>query len=305
MRRGSTGAREVKFWQRNIGDYATDTAHLSLAEHGAYVLMLDAAYATERPLPTDVRSIYRMVRAHGANERAAVRSVLDQFWTLGPDGYTNERVAEEFARVTDRSSAARRSANARWQAVRQADDDDERTREPAPNAPDLSARVSASPRSNAEIVVAIYHETCPMLPRVRLLTDARVRAIDRRRRDTLATRDAWREYFGRVAGTPFLTGENDRGWRANIDWLVRPANVARVLEGTYGEDAAERERRRQAARERVAEREREHERRMERDRRIHDLALEHGLWKPGDNLATPALVRKLRARGLLPDELAP
>jgi len=32
---------------------------------------------------------------------------------------------------------------------------------------------------------------------------------------------------------PFLTGKNDRGWRADIDWLLRPDSVAKILEGKY------------------------------------------------------------------------
>jgi len=33
--------------------------------------------------------------------------------------------------------------------------------------------------------------------------------------------------------TPFLTGDNDRKWVANIDWFLRPDSVMRVLEGYY------------------------------------------------------------------------
>ena len=32
---------------------------------------------------------------------------------------------------------------------------------------------------------------------------------------------------------PFLLGDNDRGWRADIDWFLKPDSVTRILEGKY------------------------------------------------------------------------
>lgn len=32
---------------------------------------------------------------------------------------------------------------------------------------------------------------------------------------------------------PFLFGENDRGWLLNFDWILKPANLAKILEGAY------------------------------------------------------------------------
>lgn len=41
----------MNFFKLYIGDYQRDTAHLSVTEHGAYLLMLQHYYATEKPLP--------------------------------------------------------------------------------------------------------------------------------------------------------------------------------------------------------------------------------------------------------------
>lgn len=46
--------------------------------------------------------------------------------------------------------------------------------------------------------------------------------------------DEWREVFASCASTPFLRGENDRGWRADFDWIIENnEHAARVLEGKY------------------------------------------------------------------------
>lgn len=51
-------------------------------------------------------------------------------------------------------------------------------------------------------------------------------------------RPYWRTVFAKVATSPFCAGENDRGWRANIDWMLRPDTATKVLEGFYDANPA-------------------------------------------------------------------
>ncbi len=37
-----------------------------------------------------------------------------------------------------------------------------------------------------------------------------------------------------IPRTPFCLGENDRGWKANFDFLLQPTSFTKLLEGTYG-----------------------------------------------------------------------
>lgn len=85
----------MNYYERHLGDYARDTGHLSLLEHGVYTLLLDRYYATERPLPADLKAIYRLVRAREKVERAAVETVLEEFFELGDDGWHNRRCDQE------------------------------------------------------------------------------------------------------------------------------------------------------------------------------------------------------------------
>lgn len=43
----------------------------------------------------------------------------------------------------------------------------------------------------------------------------------------------WTSVINRIAASPFCKGENDRGWRAGIDWLLRPDTAIKVIEGAY------------------------------------------------------------------------
>ena len=85
----------MNFFKLYIGDYQRDTAHLSVTEHGAYMLMLQHYYATEKPLPTG-KALHRMLRAQDKDERDAIDSVAAQFWSKTPEGLlVNERAADE------------------------------------------------------------------------------------------------------------------------------------------------------------------------------------------------------------------
>jgi len=89
----------VNFYKHNIGDYGKKTAHLSLAEHGAYLLMLQTYYATEKPLPIG-KALYRLLRAESKIERAAVDAITAQFWRVTDAGLTNARADEEIERAS-------------------------------------------------------------------------------------------------------------------------------------------------------------------------------------------------------------
>jgi uncharacterized protein YdaU (DUF1376 family) len=87
----------VNYYERHLGDYARDTAHLSLLEHGVYTLLLDRYYATESPIPAD--QAHRVARARTRDEKAAVDAVLSEFFILADGLYRNRRADEEIAKL--------------------------------------------------------------------------------------------------------------------------------------------------------------------------------------------------------------
>mgnify|MGYP000920879898 CR=1 FL=1 len=81
-------------------------------------------------------------------------------------------------------------------------------------------------------IMDLYNQHCQQLPQAIKLTDSRRRAIRARWR-TCSDLAAWAEYFQRAAASDFLRGQNDRGWRADFDWLLSEANGVKVMEGRY------------------------------------------------------------------------
>lgn len=98
-----------------MGDYAKRTAHLSLAEHGAYRVLLDSYYGTEKPLPADKVALYRICKALESFERKAVDSVAAQFFPVQADGLRhNQRADEELAEAHAYADAQAMRAHKRW-----------------------------------------------------------------------------------------------------------------------------------------------------------------------------------------------
>lgn len=97
----------MNYYKRHLGDYARDTAHLSMAEDGAYNRLLDFYYAAERPLPLERAEIYRRVRARGKQDQAAVDAVLADFFNLKDDGWHHKRCDEEIAAMMEKAQTNR------------------------------------------------------------------------------------------------------------------------------------------------------------------------------------------------------
>lgn len=103
-------------------DIQAKTRHLSMMERGAYQLMLDHYYATRKPLPADVDRIMRLCVAKTADERAAVKFVLEEFFTLQADGWHNKRADKELAKQAVLHERGKAGADARWGAKPDASD---------------------------------------------------------------------------------------------------------------------------------------------------------------------------------------
>lgn len=116
---------------------------------------------------------------------------------------------------------------------------------PAAEVPD------GTPDCPHERLISLYHELLPSCTRVEEWNDARRATMRSRWREKAKPNGKtqgytnvdgglayWRHFFEWVAKSRFLTGQEDgRQGRppfvANLEWLIRPANFAKVVEGNY------------------------------------------------------------------------
>jgi uncharacterized protein YdaU (DUF1376 family) len=103
----------MHYYQFNIGDYASHTAHLDEIEDIAYRRMLDYCYLNEIGLPDTVEEIARLIRMRTHCVRIA--HVLREFFTQQDDGtWLHSRVEKEIAAYREKSNKAAKAARKRW-----------------------------------------------------------------------------------------------------------------------------------------------------------------------------------------------
>jgi uncharacterized protein YdaU (DUF1376 family) len=105
------------------------------------------------------------------------------------------------------------------------------------------------PGCNHKAVLSLYHSTLPNLPAIEVWNDLRSGLLRQRWREVcqdLAKQgpvteekalDWWQKFFEFVGKSDFLTGKtmskDKRPFLADLEWVIRPANFAKVVEGKY------------------------------------------------------------------------
>ena len=104
---------------------------------------------------------------------------------------------------------------------------------------------STKPKAPVTDIYDAYNEVLgEKLPKALILTDARKRDISARWNELLNTEHKgklrysgiedglhwWKRLFAKVTLCPHWMGENDRGWRADLDWIINKKNFIKVLE---------------------------------------------------------------------------
>jgi uncharacterized protein YdaU (DUF1376 family) len=112
----------LQWYPKYPGDYARDTSHLTMLEHGAYTLLMDHYYSTGKPLPanedanaptlalTSNPRLYRICRATSKQEQDAVDYIISEFFVLEDGRYHQSRADREIEKrleISDKRRAAR------------------------------------------------------------------------------------------------------------------------------------------------------------------------------------------------------
>jgi uncharacterized protein YdaU (DUF1376 family) len=247
-----------------VGDYLGDTQRLTTEQHGAYLLLI-LDYWRNGPAPDDdavLQQITKLERAAWKRHRAA----LARMFKIEEGEWRHKRIDHELveaeANAERRSSKALKAAQARWgnapsnapsmpgaklvecppQSPSPKNDDpygslseNDVSDPPAELPDDGDGELPEEPENSLkpQHVVDEWNQVALRcgLPQIVGLTGKRLRHLKSRIREHPL--DHWFEAFNAIERNPWMHGENDRGWRADFDFLLQPSSFQKLIEGSY------------------------------------------------------------------------
>jgi uncharacterized protein YdaU (DUF1376 family) len=239
-----------------VGDYLSATGRLTTEQHGAYLLIL-LDYWKNGPPPNDDAVLAALARMSLAAWRKA-KPALIGFFDIREGLLIQKRVEKERDRTAEiteeRSKAGKIGAAKRWQdhkpkngkrianaiglplANGQQNDAPSQSHSSieliASSNEDVSAEPTDQPLTAQEVLDAWHERMVPQgFPAIRKMTNQRQRQLRARIRDS--TIDEWQQGMAAMERSAFLRGENDRGWKADFDFLLQPKSFNKLLEGAY------------------------------------------------------------------------
>ncbi len=252
------------FYRFFTGDYLRDAGHLSLLEHGAYRRLIDLYMIEAGPLPFDMPRLYRLLHATSKEEQQAVQVVVEEFFRMDGMVLRHARCDRELQWQRDTSETARRNVMKREELRKQRLANDR-------SSPDVRAIIEPEPEpeplkekdKQASPAGAIRPPPCPVSQIIdgynrlvpsgiehRVRTDTRQGHITARWRQVFKDKAAsgaseglqfFHDFFERVEASRFLSGNakpsaGNRPFRVSLDWLMKPDNFAKVIEGKYDDE---------------------------------------------------------------------
>jgi hypothetical protein len=108
-------------------------------------------------------------------------------------------------------------------------------RKPKTNQPSLLDPIEAGRQESAirEFVAAWNTILGGTLKKVVKMTPDRRKAILRLIKEDFPTPGDWARHCRRIAAAPHLTGRTEARWFCYFDWVLKPANHVKILEGNY------------------------------------------------------------------------
>jgi uncharacterized protein YdaU (DUF1376 family) len=251
----------MHYYQFNIGDYVSHTRHLSPIEDIAYRRLLDAYYLSERPLNSGLTSVARQIGMREYEEEVGL--VLSEFFVLGEDGWISNRADKEIAHFRSKIEQASRAGKASAERRSNTRSTDVTTdvqptnnQEPITNnqininiCPPDGELAEKMPSCQHEAVIELYHKHLPTLRRVEVWNETRKGYLRQRWREVAEELSKEKEilaadilgwfadFFQHIASSKFLTGrvnsKDGRAFLADLEWILKPSNFAKIVEGKY------------------------------------------------------------------------
>lgn len=95
-----------------------------------------------------------------------------------------------------------------------------------------AARDGRSEAPDYDAIVSLFNSICRGLPGIRDLTDKRKKAI-RAADPRVEEYGGWEKLFKAIQHSDFLTGRSGAWTNCGFDWILKPGNLTKIMEGNY------------------------------------------------------------------------
>jgi hypothetical protein len=94
--------------------------------------------------------------------------------------------------------------------------------------------ITDSKTSEVSEAIALFNAVAKQfgLPEVQKVTEARKAKLKARLKDCGGL-EGWAFALSKISQSDFLTGQNDKGWKADFDFLVQEGSFTKLMEGKY------------------------------------------------------------------------
>jgi hypothetical protein len=253
-----SGEVKVRYLEHRPDEWLVGVAGLTPEQNGIFRTVCDLIASSGHPIPIDDERLFSIIKANRNRIKRVISELLvAKKLTITESKLSNNRVISELERVSNRVRTGKDLASKRWKTNGLGDtgrnararNEELRTKNKEQEREEESF-ATAKRQSDRQIAVAmveIWHlETGVIgLPPVRKLTDARVVAARKRfAEDFAGDLEKWREYLRHVVKCPFLIGQivpddRHRIFRADFGWVLKPDNMAKIMEGKYDAESAD------------------------------------------------------------------
>lgn len=250
-----------EFYKMEFDAWDEGTIDLTLEEEAAYLRLCHQMYRRRGPTPNSERLLCSLWRCHPNKARRLLKKLIEMGKIYAtPEGHlTNTRVTREVdtreTLRTQRADAGQtggiRSGESRRKPLKDNDTDEafassktnkrrgEENREESTGGQTEALAFPALVRSDFDDALSAWNRVAQRcdLVEAKKLTDTRRRKLAARlKSDGLS---GWEKALGIIERSPFLRGQNDRGWRADFDFVLNENNFTKILEGKYSRSHGE------------------------------------------------------------------
>ena len=108
---------------------------------------------------------------------------------------------------------------------------------PEDEKPDMENLYVDTKQQKNNNIINLYSEICTNLPSIKKINDTRKKALNKFAKEF--TEDEIKQIFNLANSSEFLIGKNDRGWKADFDFILRTDKATAILEGKYSNKTCE------------------------------------------------------------------